>query len=404
MTTKPFRFPNLLLAAAAALALCGCPDDPGEDVPSAAPSGAPAAQPPSARPVPPPIPASFDNPKVNARATVALAYQPSASGTLRQVMDAVRGAFRRDVRRGAELGDMLALDRFLDAARFESPEVAVQWMLLSADGLRLGDGAIDGIPRTSCALAYSHNLPAIVAKLREEAKDCPALRVTESTADGIPCWQIVDESLARDPVLKDVRLTVASLGGKLLILATSKEVLAEQIALYRDGRGENAAFNAVAEGRRAAARLFIPSVGGLVDASLQGGAGGVKPLEEFMADGVRVFREMGELDLSVSAKVASDDLSVELRAVAGSPADAEALRTTVRAALVPLVVRYGMTADLKDGKSKQILRMLKSAVVGGEDSVVQVTMTVGKEVVDLIVDSLGENAGLATGGTSDLAK
>ena len=404
MTMNPIKFPNLLLAVAAALALCGCPDSSEEDVSPTAAPGAPAVAQPPAQPAPPPIPASFDNPKVNARATVALAYQPSASGTLRQVMDAVRGAFRRDVRRGAELGDMLALDRFLDAARFESPEVAVQWMLLSADGLRLGDGAIDGVPRTSCALAYPHDLSAIVAKVRDGAKDCPTLRVTQSAAAGIPCWEIVDESLARDPVLKDVRLTVASLGGRLLILATSKEVLAEQIALYRDGCGENAAFNAVAEGKRAAARLFIPSVGGLVDASLQVGEGGVKPLEGFMADGVRVFREMGELDLSVAAKESSEDLQVELRAVAGSATDAEALRASVRAALVPLVVRYGMTADLKDGRSKQILRMLKSAVVGGEESVVRVTMTVNKEVVDLVVDGLGENAGLMTGGASDLAK
>ena len=243
-----------------------------------------------------------------------------------------------------------------------------------------------------------------MARVRAGAKECPTLRVTESAAAGVPCFEIVDTSLADDPVLKDVRLTVASLGGRLLLLATAPEVLAEQVALYRDGRGENAAFNAVAEGRQTAARLFIPSVGGLVDASLQAGEGGVKPLEDFMADGLRVFRQMGELDLSVAARAGSDELQVELRAVAGSPADAEALRASVRAALVPLVVHYGMTADLKDGRPRQILRMLKSASVGGADDVVLVTIPVGREIVGLIVEGLGENAaGLATGGP-ELAK
>lgn len=391
---------NILCAVALAAALGGCSDGDEAGAPSGGAPDAPAvAAHEPVPPPPPPIPASFDNPKVNERAMVALAYRPDASGALRQVMDAVRQAFRRDIRREAELGDMQALDAFLDAAQFEAADVRVQWMLLSADNLRLGEGALDGVPRTSCALAYPHDLAQIMARVRAGAKNCPTLRVTASMAADVPCWEIVDASLADDPVLKDVRLTVASLGGKLLILATSQEALAEQVALYRDGRGENAAFNAVAEGRQTAARLFIPSVGGLVDASLQGGEGGVKPLEAFMADGIRVFREMGELDLSVSARAGADDLLVELRAVAGSPADAEALRISIRAALVPLVMHYGMTADLKDGKSKQILRMLKSASIGGADTIVQVSIPVGREIVDLVADSLGENAaGLATGG------
>ena len=395
---------NILCAVALSAALFGCSDGDEADVPSVAPAAPAAAAHEPAPPPPPPIPASFDNPKVNERAAVALAYRPDASGALRQVMDAVRCAFRRDIRRGAELGDLQALDVFLDAAQFESADVRVQWMLLSADGLRLGEGAIAGVPRTSCALAYPHDLAQIMARVRAGAKECPTLRVTESAAAGVPCFEIVDTSLADDPVLKDVRLTVASLGGRLLLLATAPEVLAEQVALYRDGRGENAAFNAVAEGRQTAARLFIPSVGGLVDASLQAGEGGVKPLEDFMADGLRVFRQMGELDLSVAARAGSDELQVELRAVAGSPADAEALRASVRAALVPLVVHYGMTADLKDGRPRQILRMLKSASVGGADDVVLVTIPVGREIVGLIVEGLGENAaGLATGGP-ELAK
>lgn len=390
------RNKNILWACAAAALLCGCPDAAEEPAPPA-PAPAPASE-------PPPIPVSFDNPRASAGAMLALAYEPAASGTLRQVMDAVEAVFRRDIRRGAESGDLRALDLFLEAARQASSDVRVNWMILSADGLRLVDGAIAGVPRTSCALAYPHDLGRIMAKVRAAAKATPSLRIAEGTAAGVRSWEIVDEDQAQDPLFGGVRLSVASLGGRLMILATSPEALAEQVALYRDGRGENAAFAAVSSGRKAAARLFIPSVGALVEASLQDAAGGLGPVEGFVADGVRVFREMGELDLSVSAGPSDGNLQVELRAEAGSEADAEALRASVRAALVPLVVRFGLTADLRDGRSKQILEMLKAAVVAGEGRAVRATMPVSREVVDLVVSSLGAYAGLATGGGADIPK
>lgn len=150
------------------------------------------------------------------------------------------------------------LRAFLDESGLRNPET--YWGVLALEDFI----AIDKQPHfkgLSLAIAGKVDLEKIISALQREFG--PVLDFEKTMLEGERTWHIVssDSRVARELGKSQIDPHVTSLDGQLLLVAGSREALAEQIRLYRKGEGKGDLLHGFSAADGECAHLHLSGVG-----------------------------------------------------------------------------------------------------------------------------------------------
>ena len=209
------------------------------------------------------------------------------------------------------------------------------------------------------------DLEKVIAACQGE-KDCD-VSFEKTELDGETAWRIVPNDEKQAKKLKDENVDpyVASLGGRLALLAISRDTLAKQIRLYRKGVDKGDAFDGFSAVKGKLMRLWLSGIGDLVKQNVP------KPylsqIGKFIPDGEGLV--VGLQTLTIDTKVKLDGmLSETIRLKTASEEDADKLRTLAKTGLMTAKAQVSKNAEMPED-AKQIINGIK---VAGSDGVVEI--------------------------------
>ena len=252
-------------------------------------------------------------------AAVAIEYRRTNSPYMRPIVAAMKRWLGADENNGNSQGR-----RFLALSGLD--EADVRWALFSMDAVSLtASGELDKMPDWALAVSFPHDLAKIARVYEEVAGDNPPLRLEEAGIGGAAAFRVRS---GRDG---SALFVAASLDGELLFITPDERVAARQIALYRDGSGEEPLFGEFASDDENAFRLYVPHTGRLLSKVIPPKGKRPKELDAILADAGAAISGIEETDLIVVAGE-GEGLALKLALRAATDEDADRLATIVKAA------------------------------------------------------------------------
>ena len=144
--------------------------------------------------------------------------------------------------------------------------------------------------------------------------------------------------------------------------------------LYRDGKGQSAAFSSFALPADSLLRLVITDIGARVKKAIPYPEKTLKIVSQFVPNGDKMILALGALDFSAtSAKDGGVALKLTLKT--GSEKDADLLRTLAKTGLMPLTVQMQEAAK-EDADSKVYAELLEALKIAGAGGVFEANLAV----------------------------
>ena len=260
-------------------------------------------------------------------------------------------------------------------------EVYPRWAVLSLDGPLPIDSDSLNLERMALAIAVDVDLRKLISEIGKKmaADGDDSVSFQEVSVGGEKAWQIVpkDGDIARGMSAANANPHLASLDGKLLLLALSPSTLEEQIRLYRKGKGMGKGKGDALGGFSAAdgelLRFHVSGIGDMIK--------GATPLDEVcntkqggLEEIVAIVKNIitGLQTLSADIKMAQDGtVGLTLCLEAASEDDAELIRTLTGAVLVIAKTFAAKSSDMP----KEIVDGLKSFHIGGLENKIELRCT-----------------------------
>jgi len=185
--------------------------------------------------------------------------------------------------------------------------------------------------------------------------------MTEMEIEGEKAWHIVPKVDAKtiiDPY-------VASLGGRLTLLAMSRDALAKQIRLYRKGAGKGDALIGFSAAKGELARIQLSGIGEFVKQNVPQDV--LREANEVVSGGDKIVA--GLQSLTIDTNLNSDGtLSGTIRLKAGSEEDADVIRTLAKTGLMAATAQLSKNSE----RPEDVQKAFKEIKIAGSDGVVEV--------------------------------
>jgi len=185
----------------------------------------------------------------------------------------------------------------------------------------------------------------------------------KTEVEGTTAWRVVpDGQKPKDPYIDPY---VASLGGRLALLAISRDTLAKHIRLYGKGEGKGDAFDGFSAAKGEFTRVRLTGIGDLVKQNIPEAA--LREVGKVVPGGEELVR--GLQNLSIDTKVNPDGmLSETIRLKTASEEDADKLRTLAKTGLMAATAQLSQI----DEAPEHVKKMIADIKIGGSDGVVEV--------------------------------
>ena len=249
-----------------------------------------------------------------------------------------------------------------------------RWGVLSMEGpVQIGNDSLN-LGRTTLAIAIDVDLGKLISAARKKLAENgnTAISFREIPLAGEKVWRIVpdDNDLAEGMRAANADPHLASLDGKLLLVAMSRHAMAKQINLYRKGKGKGDALCGFSAADGELLRFQVSGVGDMIreaaplDATRDTLPGGI---EEIASIGEEVVT--GLQTLSYDVKVSQDGtIGQAMRLEAATEDDAELIRTLAGAVIVVAKTFASRSPDVP----KDVVGALKGLHVGGLENNIEV--------------------------------
>ena len=243
-------------------------------------------------------------------------------------------------------------------------DAKLRWAVLSVENLKIvdGDPQLDGL---SLAIGGTVDLEKVISVGQKESKG--EFSFEEVKLEGEKAWRFIpkDAHAIRDMKKAHVDPYVTSLGGRLVLVATSRDALAKQIRLYRKGaeKGDLLAGFSAANGEFM--RICWAGIGNLVRQNTS--KSDLKAINMFVPNGDALVYGLG--NLTIDTKVRPDGmLSDSIRLGAASEADADNIRTLAKTGLMTATAQISRDSKTPDAVKK----IIADVKVVGKDGVVEI--------------------------------
>ena len=253
-----------------------------------------------------------------------------------------------------------------------------EWALMSVEGLLSLNDDSPNLGGMALAILAPIDLDRVISvvcrKMAEADEDDIAFR--EIYIDGEKAWRILPNrnSVARDFREVNVNPHIASIDGRLVIVAMSRRILEKQIRLYRNGEGAREGDGDALGGFSAAdgqlMRIYMSGIGDTIRCNVPveamkrglsvGMAADIASVSEEIVTSLR--------SLALDVDVAQDGgVRLTLRLEAGSEDDGELIRTLVGAGLA-LAKTFGLRTM---NMPRELASVVRGMHVGGLGSMVE---------------------------------
>ena len=244
-------------------------------------------------------------------------------------------------------------------------DVWPRWGVLSVQGpLQLNDSPDLG--QMALAIAIDVDLARVIAAVRKEIPEVDdTVSFRKISVAGENAWRIVSNDGDIRDSMKAMNASphLASLDGKLLLVATSRSALEKQIRLYREGKGRSDASLGFSAADGEIMHLNVSGVGDAVRGTMPPDA--MSGTDEGVMEQITsIVREIvfGLKTLSADIKMSKEgSLGLVMRLEAASENDAELIRTLMGAALVVARTFASKSPDTP----KEVVDALKNIHIGG---------------------------------------
>ena len=333
-------------------------------------------------------------PMVAADASLALGFRGTSSPGLQPFVDAMKEALGATGPTDDE--QRLHARRFLEESGLL--EADVRWAVMSAGPVTIAPGGgLAAPPDVFAAVSFAHDLAALVETYNRLRFETSPLIEPDGEVAGLAAWRIRLSSDGGEPPDGAVPiLHYASLGGEILLGASSRAALERLIAFYRGG-GEDAssAFgSALSDG--GALTLFFPQFGEMANLAMEGGPS-LARFDALPPDMVRKILSLGGLTLTVAAGE-SGGLKLRIALDAASEKDADEFRALVALGLVK--VRMDLRAAEKKADTPVAaadIRLARESAQGtsvkAEGSRLVVSVPVSEAAVKRLAAAASSNVG-----------
>ena len=243
-------------------------------------------------------------------------------------------------------------------------DAELKWAALSMEGLEAVNG--EQSPDGFCvAIGGKLDLEKAIAACQGET-DCE-VSFEKTEIEGEKAWRIAPNGDAEAGKLNGTSADpyVASLGGRLALLAMSRDAIAKQIRLYRTGAEKGDALGGFTAAKGEFLRFHVSGIGELVKQYVPQGV--LREIGYFVPDGAEMAVRLQTL--TIDTKVQPDGmLSETIRLKAASEEDADTLRTLAKVGLMAVVAEVS-----KDPETPEVVKkMIKEAKIAGSDGAVEV--------------------------------
>ena len=242
-----------------------------------------------------------------------------------------------------------------------------RWGVLSMEGPVQISNDCPNFGRMALAIAVDIDLGKLISAVRKKMAENGNATVSfrEISLAGEKVWRIVpdDNDLAAGMRAANADPHLASLDGKLLLVAMSRYAMARQIDLYRKGKGKGDALCGFSAADGELLRFRISGVSDMIR-----GAVPFDAMRDTLPGGVAEVASIGEevimglQTLSYEITVSQDGTIVQvMRLEAATEDDAELIRTLAGAAVVVAKTFASRSSDVP----KDVVGALKGLHVGG---------------------------------------
>ena len=368
------KFLKFACLGAVALALAGCGDSNAPANAKSEGAKAPAYE-----------------PMVAEGTVAALQYRKNES----KAFAPLASAFAKCIDKGSVLHKQGVFDeefaKFLDDSGLNDADVS--WAMASlGEYFNLAKVASAALaPKVSVVVCFKHDAERIARAFNAVADKDDGEKIEKFTVAGVTAWKFVSEDFPTVFVP-----CFASLDGELLLAAATEESLANEIALYRDGKGADASFGKVCSDKPAVVRLYVKSVGDLLKEATKDTPESLDAADKILPDGKNVFLGLGELDFALTA---SDPAGVAyaLKLVTRSDEDAESIRSVLGGFYT---MAKAQCKDPKDDEEKLFAEFLNAIKLKTAGNVFAVDMPISDALVRKAAEEM-ENAANETLGAGD---
>ena len=250
-------------------------------------------------------------------------------------------------------------------------DAKVRWGVVTVGEPKLKeDMDLDEVPEVMVAISLDIDIEKVVAAFREQLKKEDGEELKETTVAGVKAWVASNNDLKN----QQVSPTFTALNGKLFLAASTTASLEKLVLLYRDGKGQSAAFSSFALPADSLLRLVITDIGARVKKAIPYPEKTLKIVSQFVPNGDKMILALGALDFSAtSAKDGGVALKLTLKT--GSEKDADLLRTLAKTGLMPLTVQMQEAAK-EDADSKVYAELLEALKIAGAEGVFEANLAV----------------------------
>jgi len=368
------KFLKFACLGAVALALAGCGDSNAPANAKSEGAKAPAYE-----------------PMVAEGTVAALQYRKNES----KAFAPLASAFAKCIDKGSALHKQGVFDeefaKFLDDSGLNDADVS--WAMASlGEYFNLAKVASAALaPKVSVVVCFKHDAERIARAFNAVADKDDGEKIEKFTVAGVTAWKFVSKDFPTVFVP-----CFASLDGELLLAAATEESLANEIALYRDGKGADASFGKVCSDKTAVVRLYVKSVGDLLKEATKDTPESLDAADKILPDGKNVFLGLGELDFALTA---SDPAGVAyaLKLVTRSDEDAESIRSVLGGFYT---MAKAQCKDPKDDEEKLFAEFLNAIKLKTAGNVFAVDMPISDALVRKAAEEM-ENAANETLGAGD---
>ena len=216
-------------------------------------------------------------------------------------------------------------------------DVYPRWAVLSVEGPLPGIGDNMNLEGLALAISVDVDLKKLISvvskKLAEEGENVVSFR--EISVGSEKAWQIVpnDSTIAMNMKAMNISLHLASLDGKLLLVATSRNTLEKQILLYRNGKGKGNALGDFSATNGELLHFQASGIGNMIKEAalfdetrdvLSGDLAEISSISEEILTGLQTLTadikvtQSGTVSETIRLKAASEDDAELIRALAGT--------------------------------------------------------------------------------------
>lgn len=365
------KFLKFACLGAVALALAGCGDSNAPANAKSEGAKAPAYE-----------------PMVAEGTVAALQYRKNES----KAFAPLASAFAKCIDKGSVLHKQGVFDeefaKFLDDSGLNDADVS--WAMVSlGEYFNLAKVASAALaPKVSVVVCFKHDAERIARAFNAVADKDDGEKIEKFTVAGVTAWKFVSKDFPTVFVP-----CFASLDGELLLAAATEESLANEIALYRDGKGADASFGKVCSDKTAVVRLYVKSVGDLLKEATKDTPESLDAADKILPDGKNVFLGLGELDFALTA---SDPAGVAyaLKLVTRSDEDAESIRSVLGGFYT---MAKAQCKDPKDDEEKLFAEFLNAIKLKTAGNVFAVDMPISDALVRKAAEEMENAANEALG-------